>query len=193
MKLLVLITIILGIIGLSVLFFNTRPKSDTQNGIITTPSPAKAVSSSPPQTVVCGEKQLAGSISTQGAAGNIYATLELTNTGTTACQITLGNSITAAFDASNIDLHYQQQSTPQAFMLAPSAKVYSQVHYPNGPQCSSGVREEQVTFFYKTDQTSVTFAPVNIQQEKVVVQDCVSPAERTVIDIWPLSKTPITP
>ena len=140
----------------------------------------------------CQPNQLSGDIATQAAAGNIYATLTLTNTGKTACEIVLGNTVTAKFDAKNISIHIEQPSSSKNFMLAPGAKVYSQIHYPNGPQCQSGISQKPITFLYTNAQTSLMFTSTTPQTEKLVVQACLSQLEKTVVDIWPLSKNPIT-
>jgi hypothetical protein len=141
---------------------------------------------------LCQNNQLATSLSAQGAAGNIYDTLVLTNKGKTACTVVLGNTITAQFSANNMTVHYVENVSSQNFVLAPATTAYSQIHYPNGPQCQSGIKPQPISFLYKTDQTSVVFAS-DAQTGKMVVQACVSPTEKTTIDIWPLSKQPITP
>lgn len=143
------------------------------------------------ETSFCQKGQLAADIMSQGAAGNIYATLTLTNTGKSSCEIVLGNTISANFNADNIVTNYKQNLLKQDIMLAPSAKVYSQVHYPNGPQCQSPIMEKPITFIYKTDQTVIPFQPTT-PGGQTLVQACSSPSEKTVIDIWPLSKRPIT-
>jgi hypothetical protein len=141
---------------------------------------------------LCQKNQLSGNIEAQGAAGNIYATLTLTNIGKTACEIILGNTVTAKFDAKNILVHNEQTSPSQSFMLAPGAKVYSQIHSPNGPQCQSGITQKQITFFYTNAQTTRIFTSLAPQNKKLVVQACQSQSENTIVDIWPLSKNPIT-
>ena len=191
MKNLTLIVILIVIILFAVMGYyfilsysahnNTNTKSPT---II--PSPTQT------QLTLCKKNQLAATISSEGAAGNIYATLTLTNTGKTTCIILLDNTITAMFTAKNIAIHYIENVSNDDFSLAPSAKVYSQVHYPNGPQCQSGIKQQPINFLYQTDQTAVMFEQ-NPQMGKVLVQACVSEAEKTTIDIWPLSKTPINP
>jgi hypothetical protein len=146
----------------------------------------------PTTTVLCQQNQLSGSLSAQGAAGNIYAKLILTNISKTSCEITLGNTISATFAAKNIVIHNQQTVPAENFLLTQGAKVYSQIHYPNGPQCQSSISPQPVTFAYKTAQTSLLFVP-DEQTGKLQIQACSSSKEKTTIDIWPLSKNPITP
>lgn len=128
----------------------------------------------------------------QGAAGNIYDTLTITNTGSTPCEIILGNTITVTADATNIVFHNQKILASENFLLATGAKVYSQLHYPNGPQCQSGISQQPITVLYKTDMTTVPFTP-DSQTGKLLIQACSSPQEKTTVDIWPLSKDPVTP
>jgi len=136
---------------------------------------------------------LAATIAAQGAAGSIFGTLELTNTGTTTCSVVLGNTITETTTAKNVSIHNQQTVPTQVFVLKPHAKVYSQVHFPNGPQCQNGVTPHPITFFYKADQTSIPFQSTTPQTGTLMIQACTSQTEQTVVDIWPLSQSPITP
>lgn len=143
------------------------------------------------QTNLCQSNQLSGTMTTQGAAGNIYAALELKNIGKTACTITLGNTVSAIYHANNIVINYKQHSNLQQLILSPLATVYSQIHYPNGPQCQSGITEKQITFLYHAGLISVAFQPTT-QDETLQVPACDSPKEKTTIDIWPLSQNPVT-
>jgi len=188
-KFIILLAIIILCVSWLYLFTQskkTQHSSQTLSSLPTNSPPTKA------PLAQCSQDQLVATISAQGAAGNIYGNLELTNIGKTVCAITLGNTITATTSATNILIHYQQNLSPQPFVLAPSEKVYSQVHYPNGPQCQTGISPQPLAFIYKTDQTAVTFQLPSPQTGKLILQSCTSPAEKTTIDIWPLSKTPIT-
>ncbi len=144
-------------------------------------------------TTLCQMNHVSASITPQGAAGNIYATLELTNTGKVPCAVVLGNTITAMFQAKNIVTRYEQSVPSERFILAHGAKVYSQIHYPNGPQCQNGISEKQIAFFYHTNHTSIMFQSEEPQRGKLTIQACLSNSEKTIIDIWPLSENPVTP
>ncbi|SRR6266568_5480745 len=204
MKKLTLVVILLAIIAFSFAGYFLISKFSPQNApavtqtptVATFPTPSTSSTSKVVPTEVqispCRQDQLSAEISTQGAAGNIYATLELTNKGKTACVVELGNTVKAMLEAKNIVTHDESTVPTQNFILAPKAKVYSQIHYPNGPQCQNGIAQQQITFLYKTDQTTIVFAP-NAQTGKLLVQACNSPTEKTIVDIWPLSKTPINP
>ena len=187
MKRLLLVVILIAIIGFTVANYYFIAHFSNPHAATITPMSVSAA----PQNAFCQSNQLSGDIAAQGAAGNIYATLKLTNTGKTSCEVTLSNSITALFSARNIITHYEQNPEEKNIMLSPGATVYSQVHYPNGPQCQSTIVQQPIAFFYKTPQTDFAFKPTG-PTAKLIVQACSSEAEKTIIDIWPISKTPIT-
>jgi Domain of unknown function (DUF4232) len=192
MKQLKLTIILLTIIGLCIAGYFSSIKYGSGNNKTIERISHGNISQTPSTNSYCKKNQLSATIETEGAAGNIYGTLTLTNISKTSCTITLGNTITAMFSTGNMILHYKQAVPSESFSLAPSAKVYSQIHYPNGPQCQSGILQQPITFFYKTNQTTKTFT-LTKQTGKLLVQACKSPNEQTLIDIWPLSKTPVTP
>jgi Domain of unknown function (DUF4232) len=161
-----------------------------------TPTPLSKMPNATPtpvQITQCKRNQLKATINEQAGAGNIYGTLEMTNTGKTTCTVELGNTITETTDAKNVTISYKQSIPTQLFLLAPGAKVYSQVHYPNGPQCQSGISPKAISFVYKSNQTAIMFQSTTPGIKNLTIQACTSLAEKTVVDIWPLSKTPITP
>ncbi len=196
MKKIMLTVVLLGIIFAAAFIFTsksnapktaTAPLSPTPNTVTPLPTlPGTNVA-----IVFCGSSQLSGNISTEGAAGSIYATLTLTNIGNSTCKVILGNTISAIFDADNIDAQNVQSGQTKNFSLTPQEKVYSQARLPNGPQCQSGIVQKQISFFYKAADTSVEFKPTSANQLKLTVQACTSPAEKTTIDIWPLSENPV--
>ena len=190
MKKIILIIILLAIIIFTVVSYHVIAHFSTPTLVTTmaTPQPSSNI----PSESLCQTDQLEANLSAQGAAGNIYATLILTNKGKTACIVVLGNTVLAQFNTNNMTTHYIEKVPSQNFSLAPGANVYSQIHYPNGPQCQNGIKEQSISFYYKNGQTSLVFAP-NAQTPKLTVQACLSPDEKTIIDIWPLSQQPITP
>jgi len=195
-KNLTLIFILLAIISLSfAIYFLISHFSPPSPDV--TQVPTNSVSLSPtviptqPSDQSCKQNQLTTKVTSQGAAGNIYDTLTITNTGI-PCEVILGNSITVAAGATNIVFHNQETITSENYLLATGAKVYSQLHYPNGPQCQSGISQQQITVLYKTGNITVPFTP-DSETGKLRIQACSSPQEKTTVDIWPLSKNPITP
>jgi hypothetical protein len=199
MNKLTLVVVLFAIIALSVAGTFLISKFSPQNADVVTLTPTKAVSQTPTQVntkptatqaTFCQANQLSAKLTSQGAAGSIYDALEMTNTSTTPCSVDLGNTVTAKFEAKNIVTNDQSTVHTENFILKPNATVYSQVHYPNGPQCQSGITPQPISIFYKSDQTSIAFEP-NIQTGKLLVQACTSESEKTTVDIWPLSKNPI--
>lgn len=181
----VLFIIFLAIIG-AVIFAFLKP---SHQSIGPTPTPTSTQTSSPTseQTQLCQTNQINATITSQGAAGSIYGKLTMKNISDKSCHVTLGNTIKANFTAANISFKYQENPPATDFVLEPNATVYSQVRLPNGPQCQSGISPKEITFTYN----NISFATTN--KTPLMIQSCTSPSEQTVVDIWPLSKTPITP
>src|SRR5437879_6132011 len=103
MKKLILIIILIAIIAFTVGGYYFIAPFNSLSKVVA-PTPTVDLS----RTAKCQKNQLETIVSTQGAAGNIYITLELTNTGKTACTIMLGDTITALFNAKNMAIHYEQ-------------------------------------------------------------------------------------
>ena len=185
MRLVIICTIVilvtLGLVG----FFTLNPIQYMTPQVVQNPAQEETTDPTDAPTKDCHPKLLQAIISPEGTAGSTYAKLEITNIGTTSCQVTLGNTITTKFAASNITIHDQEKKPSETIMLAPSKKIYSQIHYPNGAQCSSGVTEKEIVFFY---QTALPFQTKN--QDTIKIQTCKSDSEKTVIDIWPVSQIP---
>lgn len=191
MKQIALILILLISVGIGGFFLLNNRSTPAQNQ----PPPAAPTRQTPTATsqresVLCEPEQLSGTISLEPAAGNIYGSLVLTNTGTVPCNVTLGSSITAIYQAKNITLKYNSAPTPHEVTLEPNEKAYSQVHYPNGPQCPGPTAEQPVRFLYEVDGQTVPFIVAGTKKETAVVQACTD-TTTTTIDIWPLSLEPI--
>jgi len=175
MKYIIFGIIFLTVIGITVFAFSKRSHPATQSVPISH------------QEQHCQRDQIKATFSSEGAAGNIYGQLTMTNISSKPCHISLGNTITITTDTHTIVSNYTQKSPTTDFVLAPGATVYSHVHFPNGPQCQSGVAQKAISFLYTTIEfRSITKTPI-------LVQACVSPSEKTIIDIWPLSQIAPTP
>jgi len=188
MKAVFLIILILVILGIGVVIF-VNPFKHTTKQVAQTPTQAPVDNLAPTDDPNrdCKPKQLDAVVSTpEGAAGSLYATLTITNISKTPCKITLGNNFTAK-SPTNVTLHNQTTASSEVTSLAPSEKVYSQVRIPNGPQCPSGTTEQAIVFYY---QQAVQF--MTKDGELLKMQACKSESEKTVVDVWPLSKTPAT-
>ncbi len=157
---------------------------------ILTPTPTSGV-------IFCLASDLLPTITLGVGAGNIYGALTLKNTSAQTCQILGGQFVSANYDTAtvkNITITHTGQTQPQPFVLSPGETIYSQVHFPNGPQCQSiGLNQTEVTFMYKISSSDeVTFRNQNGNTNQIV-QTCKSSTDMTEIQIWNMSTTPITP
>lgn len=144
----------------------------------------------------CAPNNLEATLTTSGAAGNIYGTATIKNTSNSSCQIIGNDFLDVSYDSSIKNLTVTHTGTPtnQTFTIQPGKAVYSQVHYPNGPQCQGPTVQDQVTFSYKISPSgSVTFKNTENGQTTQVVQGCQSPTDMTEITVWNISSQPITP
>lgn len=143
----------------------------------------------------CTPRDLQGTISLSPGAGNIYGTFTLTNISSHQCKVSGGEFIEVRYNPSitNISVIHVGQTQAMPFILAPNQSIYSQVHYPNGPQCSSAAKPVSVSFTYAIDaQKELTFKDANGKAEQQV-QACKSPNDMTQIQIWNMATQPITP
>lgn len=143
----------------------------------------------PTSNLECNNNQLSALITTEGAAGSIYGNLTITNTSDSECQISLGNLVKAKFSANNISYNYTVTSASQPFTLQPNQKVYSQIHYPNGPQCQSTISSKPISLVYESGSLSLNFKDMN-GNTSFNISACLG-TENTLINIWPVSATPI--
>jgi hypothetical protein len=180
-KFYIVIGIIIFVIFLGVIYLVFANKSSLNLAVAT--STPQTATPSPIANTDCTNDQLSASASYEPAAGNIYGTLTITNTSNTDCTVTLGDTIKANYTASNISINYESNPPTLSQNLHPGDKVYSQVHYPNGPQCQSEILPKPVIFSYEMNNIKVDF-------DSTSVSACAG-SENTQIDIWPLSIKPI--
>ena len=173
--------ILVGILALVGVYLYVFKFSDLrQPSPASTPSerPISPLESSTPSLSYCTENDLKATIQSEGAAGNIYTILMLENISGKDCTIVLGNTIKAKYTATNIATSYQNNES-QNYNLVPNGKVYSQVHYPNGPQCQSSISPQEVSLSYEANNVKINF-------DTITVSAC-SGNEITTIDIGSLS------
>ena len=148
-----------------------------------------------PLSPYCLPQDLQATLITSPGAGNIYETFTIKNISPKTCSIVGNNFISPTYDTGsikNIAVTHIGKSESAKFNLVPNKTIYSQVHYPNGPQCQSQTRPTNVMFTYKiSPKLSVTFAGPNGEKEQIVMT-CVS-SDITIIEIWNMSAKPITP
>jgi hypothetical protein len=156
--------------------------------IIVTPSPFV------PDVAYCTPQDLLTSLSLEPAAGNIYGKITIKNVSPNKCQVIGSNALSANYDTQaikNISTTHQGDVASTLFSLAPNETLYSQIHYPNGPQCSGPTQTAKVTFMYAvspTENVDIVNQNGTIEQN---IQVCQSESEQTTIDLWYLSTQPI--
>lgn len=153
------------------------------------------ISSNKNFTSYCAPNQLQANLSLEPAAGNIYGTFTIKNTSNTTCQVSGNSFITANYASTikNIAVTHVGEPTQSTYTLEPNQTLYSQLHYPNGPQCSSAAQSTPVTFRYAVSPNkSITFTNSNGNTAQNVAT-CKASDEETTIQIWNISDKPITP
>ena len=161
------------------------------------PTVTKALPSQTPRHTYCESAAVQAVVTLSPGAGNVYGTFTLKNLSKNTCQI-LGNEfVNMSYDTNtvkNITVTHVGQTQEQPFTITSGQTLYSQVHFPNGPQCQSiGIHPIPVTFTYKISPTdTVTFRNPS-EMISPVVQACSSPTDMTGVKIWEMSTTPIVP
>lgn len=152
------------------------------------------VSPTPPPTInyndasFCTPKDLSARLTTEGAAGSIYGILTIKNTSERTCLIFGNNFIVPISEAKNITIKNQGQAGADIVSLTPNKEFYSQIHYPNGPQCSGQTIQEVISYRYKISQSDfVTFKNQN-GDIYLRIGVCRIPSEMTEVDVWGLSE-----
>lgn len=141
-------------------------------------------------TPYCSPQDLQTGLNLSPGAGNIYGTFTIKNISGTTCQIIGNNFITANYDMqtiNNIKVEHIGIPETQIFQVAPNQTIYSQVHYPNGPQCSTGIKTAKVIFKYAVSPIDT----VSFDQQGLTICDLAT--DITTIQIWNMSSEPITP
>ena len=139
----------------------------------------------------CNSENLEAEISFEGAAGNIYGAATIKNIGAKQCEMIADNFINATYAAKNISVMQQGQIGPNFVVLSPEQTVYSQIHFPNGPQCSSGTQQTPVTFRYQiSENNSVTFVPAGNFPSSTITT-CTAEKDITQLDVWSISLQPL--
>jgi len=186
-----IVVVLLGILG--GIYFYTQTPHQPQNP---SPTPVPITSSPTVSSTYCSPQDLVASYNSNAGAGNIYLEIMITNISNRECEVIGNNYIAAQYDTQtikNISLHHMGTVEKDIFTLSPNQTLYSQIHYPNGPQCQGPTQAVQVVFTYAISSTStITF---NNTQEHGghSFPVCSSPTDITTIDIWNMSAQPITP
>lgn len=151
----------------------------------------------PSSGVYCSPEDIQAVLTLSPGAGNVYGTFTIKNFTKVSCLIQGGQFITPDYDSQsvkNISVSYIGHTQPVPFVLPPGQSLYSQVHYPNGPQCQSiGFNQTPVSFSYKISSTDTVLFKTGEGKTQLVIQTCKTNSAITEIKIWNLSSQPITP
>lgn len=184
----VLIIVMLTTIGFLVLRPSTNPGSPTS---VTPPAVSTPTPTTPSLSPSCNPSDLKAIIATEGGAGNIYGTLTLQNISTSSCTIIGNNFISATSPATTLSFHHQGSLGPESISLAPHQTVYSQVHFPNGPQCPGSITQSSIIFKYLVSSaTSITFTNANGKTSQPI-QICSDQKTITTVDLWSIYLHPV--
>lgn len=130
----------------------------------------------------------------EGAAGNIYVTLTIKNVSQTSCQV-IGNnlpSVNYPISVTNFKTITKRQPTTTVFTLTPNQTIYSLIHYPNGPQCSSKATGVDTGVSYAiSSKDTISFKPT--MGTTLEIPSCGSSSDITTIDLYPFSSQQVTP
>lgn len=197
MKTAAIVAVVVAILGIGFLLLsnNTKPdfmhQKDRERHTQETPVNQPSDNS---QAVFCTPSQLQATADPEVAAGNAYVTLTIQNTSQTTCEVVGNNSLIVDYPNSvtNFQIAHKGQSTTPVFTLEPGQTIYSLVHFPNGPQCSSEATDVDSMVSYDISQNdSVSFTPT--QGSTIAIPSCGNPSEITTIDLYPFSTTQVTP
>lgn len=195
----ILAVILLGLIGYIFLYrkSSNRPVTPTPSVTKVMAPPSTSVTPSINGTTFCIPAQLKSTVQLSSGAGNVYGTFMITNISDHACKVIGDSFIQVHYDSDSIkNLVVEHSGNPShsRFTLQPQSSVYSQVHYPNGPQCNGPTVTDQVSFTYAiSDTDSVTFKDIRSNSNTFSVNGCSAANDTTTITIWNLSNEPITP
>ncbi len=136
-------------------------------------------------TSSCSVQNLSSTLSFQGAAGNMYGTAQIKNLSSKSCYVSGKNFLTIQFSSptSNIKLAYKTPESNQTYLLGPQESIYALIHYPNGPQCSSSIKQVSTSFTYQIAQGALlTFHDMSGKQ-MFLITGCSAQSDITQVDI----------
>jgi len=203
-----LLVVIVIIVGGTFGYEKLHPKNDqvmVPPTELTTPTPTTDESSSPLASVmptktpqpttttesVCAPTDILATIALEAGAGNIYGTLSLQNKSKHSCSINGNDYVIPQYEAKNITVSRQGTVGEKSILLSAGQTVYSQVHFPNGPQCQGPTVEGTVSFTYPiSDSQSVVFSD-DSGEVRQPIQLCSSATDNTEVQVWSISNKPV--
>jgi hypothetical protein len=162
-------------------FLYARRSAETAEPL---PSPTPGLHS-----FICQPEDLQATLTLSPAAGNVFGTFTLKNISAQACQIQSDKFINADYDMKLYpNIVIQQKGQPQngTINLLPDQTLSSQLHYPNGPQCSSGTAQAKVSFDYElAAEQKIVFTSQKGKEQIIPV--CRTVSEVTTVEIETLT------
>ena len=195
-KLFIIIAIIflLCVLGYLYLFKHEYWRGSNPNVI---PAVTKSIPMPTNALMYCLPENLAAIVSFNPGAGNVYGTFTLKNISQQKCKVLANAFISVLYDTNtvkNIAVVHVGHVSGTPFYLLPNQLLYSQIHYPNGPQCTSiGINKVSVMYSYQISPTNRVSFKNSAGKIEQTMQTCTSPTNMTQVEIWQMSSQPITP
>jgi hypothetical protein len=140
----------------------------------------------------CSPSELEGAVQLEGAAGNVYGKVTIKNISSRACDIVGSNYLDVRYDIRNVrNIELAPTGIPgeNTYHIEPNQILYSQIHYPNGPQCGGATKSINVLYAYRISSGNEVILK-KPSGEATTLPVCTS-SKMTKVDIWPLSTTEI--
>ena len=189
-KIIIFITLFFALALISVGYVLRTPSIPSVPNPTPTSTPITAMPTENPLGF-CTSSDLESTIVLDAAAGNIFGTISIKNISQNNCKIEGDNFIKPTFTAKSITVSTQGSAGPQSIILTPNQTVYSQVHFPNGPQCQSGISQINISFSYQVSSTdSVIFKNQNGSTQQAMVV-CSLSTDLTDVQVWSIWAKPL--
>lgn len=190
MKLAIIVILFLVLLAGGYVFFQNKAIGPSTDQSLT---PTQTVKNTPSNSF-CTPSQLEALLDPEVAAGNLYAQITIKNISDTTCEIVGNNMLDVEYPMSvtNFRTDSKGQPTTKTFILTPNQAIYSLLHFPNGPQCSSQATQVDAMVSYKiSPNNSVSFKPT--MGPTLSIPSCGEESDITLIDLYPFSENQVTP
>jgi hypothetical protein len=157
--------------------------------LVMLPNPQTPVQTSQNPRKYCQLNDLQALVEFEGAAGSVYGNLVMKNISSTPCEIIGSNFIEPVFVAENIFVTHQELEGSPLILLKPDQTIYSQVRYPNGPQCSNGIVQSDVSFMYKISPSESISFHTDSGDALQRINSCKDSGEKTEVQVWSIRDT----
>lgn len=151
-------------------------------------NPPKPSSPTPTQ-LYCNAKDLSTTISFEGAAGSTYTTAKLVNNTDHECILHGNLFIDPTYNSSvtNFTVVHNTPQPPPVLVLPAHGVANAIIHYNNGPQCSSEVKQSTVQFTYTLANNERVVFMDNAGKNNFHISTCADSSEISTIDITAFS------